>query len=426
MVNRPALADMQQFCSEEGESDLLFIFTESKVEIEQQYDIIQGGYGSLRAFSGFADTRAEVRAGLATDFALDVAAAAPAGPAARLALAALVGAWMVAKEQFEKETQLRAESKVLRITRPVATTDKAGMRRAVEGLFGKIPNREAPSSDYISQKLEELEQNEPVASPLDEVTSQMDIESSNVTANLDLTGKVQILRKRAKAALPANPEEFRLRLRVERNMWLYMKAKFSNKPFLVGLAPGHWDIWTDYFLGHKVMLMEIPTIDGNRISLHPPWQIILSYEYECRKRVLELINEEGLTMIAALAQVPRDGELKEIAFTSPLALMNRGSKRPAPETDGGGTTKVVRTTGKGSGRKGKGKGKGGGQGRGQGKGKGKGKGKLLSKTPDGRRICYAFNSVGGCTVAGCDFAHICQRKACMGEHSYLECPGLAD
>ena len=416
VMARPAVADMQRYVVEHGDSDLTFIFAESKVPIEQQYDIIHGGYPTIRQWAGFDETRIAVRTALATDFALDVAAAAPAGALARIALSALVSSWEIARDQLTREAQLRAEAKVLRIVRPITNQDRAGMRRAVEGLFGKIPKREMPSSDYLAAKLEELENNEPCASPLDEVTSETDIETADVTANLDLSGKIQILRKRVKSVLPANPEALRQRLRVERNVWLFLAAKFSNKPWLQGLRPSHFDTYTDFFLGHKVMLLEIPTPEGLKVSLHPPWQIILSFEHECRKKVMELINDDGVSMVDALEQVTRDGELKELAFTSPIALMGRGAKRPAAEPAGeASTTKASKGKGKGGGPKDKPKkGKGGGKG-------GKGKGKLLSKTPDGRKICFAFNNQG-CTNPECEFAHICQRKACLGPHSMKDCP----
>ena len=383
--------------------------------LEQQYDLTVAGYPTIRSFAGYDESRVTVRAAFAVEFALDVTAPAPAGPDARRALAAMVAAWEISREQLTREGQLRAESKVLRITRPISTQDKIGMRRAVEGRFGKIPAREIPSNDYISVKLEELENNEPVASPLDEVTSQVDVETAEVTANLDLSGKVQILRKRVKSVLPATPEAFRQRLRVERNVWLFMAAKFNNKPWLQGLTPAHFDTWTDFFLGHRVMLLEIPTAEGTKVPLHPPWQIVLSFEHECRKKVMEHINENGHAMVNAMELVPRDGELKEIAFTSPLALMNRGSKR-SPDAPVQPTAAK-----KAKGGKGKGAGKGGAKIKDKGKGAGKGKGKLLSKTPDGRRICFAFNNQG-CTTPECDFAHICQRKSCLGPHSMQDCP----
>ena len=102
MAVRTALGDMQVYVVERCDSDLLYILGECKTTIEQQYDIVMGGYCSLRAFSGIADSRADVRTALAADFVLDVAAQAPAGAANRLALAALVSAWKIAKEQIQQ------------------------------------------------------------------------------------------------------------------------------------------------------------------------------------------------------------------------------------------------------------------------------------------------------------------------------------
>ena len=76
--------------------------------------------------------------------------------------------------------------------------------------------------------------------------------------------------------------------------------------------------------------------------------------------------------------------------------------------------------GGGKGQQGKGQGKNQGGGKGQ-QGGGKGKGKkgdiqaldvgCAHKTPDGRLICYPFNSrkngKGSCTKPNCMFAHVC-------------------
>ena len=88
--------------------------------------------------------------------------------------------------------------------------------------------------------------------------------------------------------------------------------------------------------------------------------------------------------------------------------------------------------------KGKGRPKGGSKGRGKGK-KGKGKkGKdesfsqgpppgCISKTEDGRNICYGFNRPGGCqqpvTAGKCVRGHhICGRANCHGNHPSYDCP----
>ena len=100
----------------------------------------------------------------------------------------------------------------------------------------------------------------------------------------------------------------------------------------------------------------------------------------------------------ALAEAMRDAELKEVHFTSPLALLGRaGQKRNWDGQEGSGG-KWWKAGGKG---KGKGKGKGG-----------KGKEDLLSNTPDGRQICFNFNSASGCSTQGCTRVHICRVRGC--------------
>ena len=93
------------------------------------------------------------------------------------------------------------------------------------------------------------------------------------------------------------------------------------------------------------------------------------------------------------------------------------------------------TKGKGVKTKGKGKGKGAGKGKGKNKGK-KGKASnpgpppgCLSKTPDGRFICYGFNRPGGCEHSSTEIGrsctrgyHVCGREGCHGDHAAFDCP----
>lgn len=80
--------------------------------------------------------------------------------------------------------------------------------------------------------------------------------------------------------------------------------------------------------------------------------------------------------------------------------------------------------------KGKGQGEGrGNKGKGKGRGKGKGKGKNKScapMTPDGKYICYGFNSASGCheqvTDGKCHRGwHICGKLGCHGPHTMIGC-----
>ena len=76
-------------------------------------------------------------------------------------MAILVSMWAMAHEQLSREIQVRAESKALRQPRPISQQESLAMRRVIEGQHGKLGDHEVPSMSYISDKLEELELNNP-------------------------------------------------------------------------------------------------------------------------------------------------------------------------------------------------------------------------------------------------------------------------
>ncbi|CAE7860247.1 unnamed protein product, partial [Symbiodinium necroappetens] len=139
---------------------------------------------------------------------------------------------------------------------------------------------------------------------------------------------------------------------------------------------------------------------SDRQSLSVPWNILLQYEFELRKWAIKEAHRDGAPLGDKLHEATRNTELKELHFTSQVALSKRsGAFDPPPPS------KWPR---KGKGEKGDKGGKDGGK---DGKGpkgtKSDGKIKvgetwfdLVSKTPDGRELCYAFNIRRGCQVKG--------------------------
>ena len=128
----------------------------------------------------------------------------------------------------------------------------------------------------------------------------------------------------------------------------------------------------------------------------------------------------GHTLAEALESVVRDPDLKEAYFTTPMALR---ASMPDPQPN-----KYFRNSSKGGfgsftgkqtfgGYKGKGKSP-------KGKGKGKGmdprlKGLNLSwRTPDGRELCFAWNT-GDCD-GSCGRVHQCRVKGCYANHKAVE------
>jgi hypothetical protein len=371
------------------------------------------GFKTLRSFSGLEENRGEVRK-LATSLFLIANE-----PANVFTISQVCAAWGRAREFVSKDTTLRAEAKVLGQPRPLGTTEKTAMRRMLETKWGKSVKTDLPSTAYLAEKLEECEQDEPGASPLDEISSVEDKEVPVISSDLNIMGAVIITKKRGRHSMPTDPESYRAKMKIEANLWLMMALKFPNRPWLSGLAPSDFLNFVDYILSKKVNGLEI-----SGIAVYPTWNITLGYELAIRQKAFELVKEDGHTFKAALVAVTKDTELKELHFTTPIAIGSRRSATappPGPPRPPGPpglpgdkkkrkleAFKLKQAEKAARGEMGKGT-------KGKGKGKEGGKSELAVKTPDGREICFAFNAQG--CPGDCGRVHVCRIRGCFKDHS---------
>ena len=227
-MGAPSDADMRLHIQQNCDADLAYLFAESGLGLLTQYNVVMAGYKQIRTLVGLEESRAAFRAAAIAEFNLDPAAAAPN----RLQLATLVGVWETAREQQTREIQVRAEAKALRQPRPISSQENLAMRRVVESLHGQMMDYEVPSMSYLSDKLEELELNNPQASPLDEILSIDDGEEQAIVPAFDVSGRLTVVRKKLKVLMPVGPEDFRLRFKVEANLWMFLAAKYTNREWL--------------------------------------------------------------------------------------------------------------------------------------------------------------------------------------------------
>ncbi|CAE7267906.1 FCPC [Symbiodinium sp. CCMP2592] len=274
------------------------------------------------------------------------------------------------------------------------------MLKAVAAVHGQLGESETPSSEYLALKCEECEANEPQASTLDAITSKKNTLTTSIQSSLDASGRIHITQHKSKSELPTTTEAYRKVLRVEAFTWLCMASRFKSKQWLQDLKLSDFDHFVNYILGEKVAQLTVPTSHqpADVPSLSPPWEVVLAYEHRLRKQAFRLVNDQGYTLAGALASVISSAELKETYFTTPLALSI--IERPRKWHKGKGKGKDGGKTGKG----GKGKdSKGGKNGKSPSDPALKGL-QLVWRTPEGRDICFAFNSQG-CTNPSCERLH---------------------
>ena len=405
--------EQREYVSEHMDADMQFVVSEAGVSLDNQVAIARY-YGNLRKFGALADDRAGVRTACLQDFAIPQDT-----PPNRSQVAAIVTAWETAKELVAKETEIRAEAKVLGQPRILQTHERQAMMKAVEALYGVIPDSEAPSADYLSQKSEETETNEPNASPLDEVVSRKESTTSSIQSSIDSSGHLRVTRTKCKSKMPSSTEDYRRVMRIEANAWLCMAARYRAKPWLNGLVASDFTKFVDFILGDRVYGIQLPSSTTEFAQkVKPDWSIVLAYEFKLRREVMKLITQQARTMSEALSLVTRDADLKEAFFTTPIALKAAGALEQQPIKYHKGDYKgdFKGPFFKGSGKKGqKGK-KGGGKGQIPEALKGL---QLVWRTPDNRDFCFAWNAGNKCDDR-CSRVHQCRVKGCYGNHKAIE------
>ena len=400
-----------------SDADLQYVLQEAGASLATMYKVTQV-HQTRRRFQAIADTRAQAREAAKADFGVENDT-----PEGRAQTASVVAAWELAKEYSAKETELKAEAKVLGQKRILQTQERQAMLKAVMDVYGKLNEGECPSADYLAAKAEETEVNEPTASSLDRISSKRDNQVESLQTSLDPAGHLRVTKTLQKLELPHNSESYRRVMKVEAYTWLCMSARFKAKAWLQGLKLEHFVRFVDFILGDKVAGLRLPTASGVDTTFNrPPWQVVLSFELKLRSEAMKMVIDDGVRLADALEAVTKDPSLKESFFTTPLALHSLQSlSSPLKYHKGKGKAKGFGVQPDGAPqppaphqqqRPTKG-----------GKGKGKLNGQVLAtKTPDGREICFAFNKQG-CAVKDCPRAHVCRIWGCYGPHPASSHPG---
>ena len=402
------------------DSDLAFVLDDREVEPEIQDRLARGGILRLSLFVLLADSRAELRTLLGQQFGLDPAEGgiSPAESLRRrLASARVLDAWEAGRVRVDTINKRDAERRSERLPKSLLKSEHIELRRAYEGRFGRVPDKVWPADAYIEKRFEQVEEGEVAAEPLSEAVSRDLAQDGALGADFTREGTIRVRKGANSIPLPKNSEELRLRIKTLGITFYLAMMKHGNRPYLSDCAPGIWLEHLDYVLGEDVMQLEATGADGK--PLHKPdWSLVLSYELQLRKRMSRLVTYEGLTIGRGLLMARQDVEVKNRYFVTPLSFAAATAQRDPPP--GGGYDRVRTpgpprpgpwTPGRGSGKGTKNKG---------GKGsKNKTPKDWHSETPDGRKICFAWNNRDEKCRGGCGFVHVCRR--CFGDHPAHAC-----
>ena len=387
---------------EELEPDLHGLLERKEVPLLTQARLSMAGCKSLSRFSALADDRASMRAFGERTLRIDRAA----DP---MTMAAMVDAWEASKVRMEVRHKAEAEATTSNMPISVNKVEVFDLRKKFERLHDKLEDKVAPASSTLELLFDEIENGEFKVRFLVQFLSRDDAEVDPLGAVIDRSGTVKIRKGYGETTEPKTAEELRHRIKVMGHSYMMCGLKYPHRAALQGLTPQDFMQLADYLLGDQVMGLRSTDEEGKVVST-PTLKLVLSYEHQIRKEVTKKMNE-GHAMKAALESARKDITVKERYFHTPASM------NALTAMGGAGRSRSPRRTPPWQPRWHE-------EDRHKGKGNRKGKGKhdlgnLHSKTPDGREICYRWNSMKERCRFKCGRVHVCQR--CLGDHPLHMC-----
>lgn len=313
-------------------------------------------------------------------------------PADAIGFASLFLAWQSAAKRMETKNEMDAEAVASKVPKAVPSVEMQLFRAEFEKRFYKLKEAECPGKPSFEDLCEQIDSGELRPMALRHFGSRNEDDDAE-TGNIQVgkSGVLKIKKAKIETPAPGNLEEFRAKVMLMINHFIFARFRYPNKQILKDVNPFAGMEYLNYICSKDVAQLESQTVDG--ISLHrPSLKLILSYEYQMCKDAIDEVNK-GVDFVHALRAATKNPDVRERHFSTPLAVSSASQSLQDPwkNRSKGWDRQQPYDAGY---QKGKSKGKAKGK-------KGKGKlrsGALQGSTPDGRQICFGWNNAReGCT-----------------------------
>ena len=130
-------------------------------------------------------------------------------------------------EGFRETVREGVPSELREWAKPTPQTDYAAMRHSYAKSYGEMEDKQIPSKEYLEKKLHELENGEFRAEALTEVVSRDDVDPDTLMPVWDAKGHITVKRGNTTVAMPAGPEQLRMRLAAMATALIMMRMKHT-------------------------------------------------------------------------------------------------------------------------------------------------------------------------------------------------------
>jgi hypothetical protein len=414
-------------------TDLLSLWDEKEVPEEVQQRLIDANFFTIAKFATLDDDRAGVRRCGIQELGIP-----GEGLAGRSAVGSLIDAWESAKEYVEVRQEIEAEARATKVPATLVRHDHLNMRKAFQMAWFPIEDQHTPAPSYVEKRFESTTEGDYRVETLKEAFSILEEEGGMENVTADRSGNLVLRRGPKEGTLPMDSEELRSKIKLVMACTFYTKGRFPSRRYFNNLTCHDFDRHVEYILSDRVARLRSKDADGNVVS-SPDWSLVLSYEYQIRKKAYEMISMgESETLKESLRMARKDLELKERFLLTPWTVSQKSGKTSRKQARGDRSRSRNRSRSR---RNGQGRGGRGGTAKGAGGGSGaKSKGAKKSSKGGGRQplpqglknlprltvtgkkepICFNYNMPGQSCDSKCRRQHVCWW--CEGKHAGHTCP----
>ena len=263
-------------------------------------------------------------------------------PTDAVKFATLYLAWQSAQKRVLVRDELDAEAEAQKVPKAVPAIELQLYRAEFQKRFYKLKDAECPSKPSFEDLCEQFDSGELWAMSLRHFGSRNEDDEAE-TGNIQLakSGRLKIKKAKVETANPTNMEEFRSKIMLMINHFVFARFRLPNKDALKNVSPFTGIEYLNYLCGKDVAMMEAQTVEG--ASLHrPSLKLVTHYEYQMRKEAMELVNK-GMDFTKALMTTTKD-DIRERHFSTPLAVSSASQSLLSSEGGQVGATAPIRAS----------------------------------------------------------------------------------
>lgn len=237
---------------------------------------------SISKLSAMADTREQARNFCRATLRLDLAADL-------FEVACIVEAWEACRARTEARHKMEAEAALSRLPKAVNKVEMKDIRDSFERAYYVLEEKAVPAASTLELHFDQIDNGEWKAMMLTQYLSRDDAEAENWGATIDSSGNIKVKRGYTDGPKPRNTEELRARVKLVGHTYIMAMLKYPHKRTLQGISPTTFQKYIDHLLGEHVWGLRSKDENG-QVLAQPSWDILLSYEYQIRKKMVKQMN----------------------------------------------------------------------------------------------------------------------------------------